>query len=71
MRWNLHSYRITIGTKQAPRLSFDVMAPSSCAAFQQHVDLCQEGERCEVTALDPLDIQRQEVIDKLVVTDKD
>jgi hypothetical protein len=48
----LRAYRVQIGTRQQPRLSFTAMATDSVRAFDQHVDLAQDGERVEITATD-------------------
>jgi hypothetical protein len=45
----MHLFTITIGRRDAPRLEFAAMATDSAAAFNQHVDLAEVGERVEVT----------------------
>lgn len=44
----MRAFTITIGHRDAPRLSFAAMAPDSATAFDQHVDLAEVGERVEV-----------------------
>ncbi len=45
----MHLFTITIGRRESPRLEFAAMATDSAAAFNQHVDLAEVGERVEVT----------------------
>jgi hypothetical protein len=45
----MQAFRITIGRRDAPRLEFAAMATDSAAAFEQHVDLAEVGERVEIT----------------------
>lgn len=46
----LHKFVVTIGPRNAPRVRMEVMARSSAQATQQHVDMCEIGERLEVIA---------------------
>lgn len=48
----MNKYRITIGARNAPRLSFEAVAPDSCTAAHQHVCLVEPGERLDVKAID-------------------
>lgn len=42
-------FTITIGQKrQAPRLSFEAIAPDSMTVFERHADLAEPGERIEI-----------------------
>jgi hypothetical protein len=45
----MKKFLIVIGPRANPRLRFEVMAPDSFAAMNQHLDLVQFGERMEVT----------------------
>lgn len=47
----LRPYLVKIGTRAVPRLEFGVMATSSAAAFMQHMDLAERGERVEIIAV--------------------
>lgn len=48
----LRLYQVSIGLRGgAPRLSFTVMAPDSCTAVAQHLELALPGERMEVKPL--------------------
>jgi hypothetical protein len=46
---HMHLFTITIGRRESPRLEFAAMATDSAAAFNQHVDLAEVGERVEIT----------------------
>jgi hypothetical protein len=48
----LRAFRILIGQRGAPRLSFEAMGYGSCDVVAQHIDLTMPGERCEVVPLD-------------------
>lgn len=48
----MNAYRVTIGQRNAPRLSFESMSPDSCACAAQHTDLCEPNERMSVEAID-------------------
>lgn len=47
----MNAYRVTIGQRNAPRLSFEAMCSDSCTCVTQHLGLCGEGERVEVVSL--------------------
>jgi hypothetical protein len=46
----LRPFKVVIGPKDCPRLTLDVMAHSSTAAFMQHVGMAQVNERVVVLA---------------------
>jgi hypothetical protein len=46
----LRKFWVLIGQRNAPRVRLEVMARSSLQATQQHVDMCEIGERLEVIA---------------------
>jgi hypothetical protein len=46
----MRQFRVTVGDKKAPRLSFTAIGTSSTAVFMQHVDLATAGERVVVLA---------------------
>lgn len=46
----MQSFRVIVGPKDAPRLSFVAMGPSSTAVFMQHADLARADERVVVLA---------------------
>ncbi len=48
----MNAYRITLGPRTAPRLSFEAMAPDSFTAAAQHASLAEPGERLDVVAID-------------------
>ncbi|MDB5975191.1 MAG: hypothetical protein JWR07_1951 [Nevskia sp.] len=43
----LSAYRIKIGARNAPRMSFEAMSTDACTAVSQHADLAEPGERVE------------------------
>lgn len=47
----LRPYRVVIGRRSAPRLSFEVMAPSVAVAQEQHEDMRLDCERVEAFPL--------------------
>ncbi len=48
----MRKFQITIGQRNAPRLSLEALAVDSCAAAHQHVCLMEPGERLDVKAID-------------------
>lgn len=47
----MKAYRIVIGRRGQPRLSFEAMAPDAFTVVERHLDLALPGERVEVVAL--------------------
>ena len=48
----MRKFLITIGQRNAPRLTFEALAVDSCTAAHQHVCLVEPGERLDVKAVD-------------------
>jgi hypothetical protein len=46
----MRQFRVIVGPKNSPRLSFTAMARSSTEAFMRHFDLAAVGERVVVLA---------------------
>jgi hypothetical protein len=48
----LNAYQVTIGPRNAPRLSFEALSASSADCFDQHADLARPGDRIESVAIE-------------------
>jgi hypothetical protein len=54
------AFRVQIGRKGSPRLSFDAMASDSVTCVMQHMDLAGPGEKLDVMGLEHWREQRRE-----------
>jgi hypothetical protein len=54
------AFRVQIGRKGSPRLSFDAMAPDSVSCVMQHMDLCEPDEKLDVMGLEHWREQQRE-----------
>jgi hypothetical protein len=53
-------FRVQIGRKGSPRLSFDAMASDSVSCVMQHMDLCEPDEKLDVMGLEHWREQQRE-----------
>jgi hypothetical protein len=62
---HMQHFKISIGQRGAPRLSFEAMAQDAATAATQHADLAAIGERVEVTPAQRMRAELQDLANEI------